>query len=451
MSGKIWDAKKEEDLLSVIDTLNTEHGDAVHKIEEIGKGGDASLSDEDQNARLELMAQMKVTESKLAVRQAELSRMRLFKPEDKLPSMVRDERIEELDSMMRDKKQATGQMSIDIEAVSNWMARRGHSEMLQRSDLGGNVDNAAEGATEKRTEHTLIDSLKAYGAGMEVVSMITTDDGNAMLYPVADSTGAQGSMLANEAATINPVAAAAVTDVELVTKRFTSGFKPVSNTLITDSVFDVVSHTMMEVGRSIGRAISDKIINGTTADGIDGIVNFAPTVELSRAAYAVVDKTIELEHKPDRAYLSGGERGMWSNLNTGAGLTSRGGYQGFIVSYDMLRILRTALDGENRPLWNPSIVPGAPGTIFGQPVKVVDEMDDYSNSANSSPIAFGNFSYCTGRFVKNLIVHKFLDSATMGTDHTTFVGIARYGQKMTLKADSAGKNPAIAVGVTSAS
>ena len=448
MSGMIWDAEKESNLLSTIDTLDTEHGDIAKSIEDIGNGGEESLSTDDQNKKVELLAKMKVTESKLNVKQAELTRLRLFKPEAKLPGAERNEHAEELAAMIKSKDKDKASMEVDIETISSWMSHREMPMMAQRSDVSSG-DGAAAALKSVSTTPSLVQSLKAFGAGLEVVNLFTTSDGNTIKFPVQDTTAQEGEMLANEGSTIGVTEESGISDIDFPVQRFTSRFIPISHTLIQDSVIDVVSLAMMHVGRRLGRAISKKIINGTAADGIDGIANFAPAYALSRTAYSVVNDTVGMEHTPDRAYLGSGEQGLGSNLTAGAGLTRNMGYQGFIVSYSMLKILRTALDGDNRPLWQPSMVAGAPGTILGQPVKVVDELDDYSNSANSTPICFGNFDYVQGRFAKSITVNRLTDSVTMQTDHTTLVGIARYGQKMTIKAGADGKNPAIVAGVTS--
>ena len=267
-----------------------------------------------------------------------------------------------------------------------------------------------------------------------------------MLYPVTDNTSQTGAMLADESSQISSVDPKAVTSVNLATKRFTSNFIPVSNVLIQDAVYDIVGHTMMQCARRIGRAVSDKVVNGVpSTDGIDGIANIGTEVALSsNTGIALVADIVKLEHSIDRGYLRG-EMGMGSPLMAGSGLTNMTGFTGFIVSYDMLRILRTAVDGENRPIWQPSAQAGAPSMLFGTPVMVVDEMDAFG--ANKKPIAFGNYSYIQGRFAKELRVTRFYDSATAVTDHTSFLGITRFGARSTITPVS-DKNPAIAIGKT---
>ena len=150
-----------------------------------------------------------------------------------------------------------------------------------------------------------------------------------MGFPIQDTTSQTGSILANEGATITVADPTAVTSVNLSTSRFTSNFVPVSNVLIQDSVYDLTSHVTMQCARRIGRAVSDKIVNGTlSADGIQGMAEIAtiPTGlnAVSKTAFPFVSAITSLIHSVDRGYTKG-EMGLGSSLMAGAGLTSMGG------------------------------------------------------------------------------------------------------------------------------
>ena len=448
--SRIYDPEKEAELESDIQSMEEQITAVSQELQEFeGKPleDDAAVA-----SRNEALAkhQRLCNDHKVAL--SKLEKMRYFKPADKLPEVEPDPQMEELDALLRGKQGENGSMTVDMMALSD----RQRSQMVQRSDVSTNADGAAGGATQVRTQPTIIDSLQAYGAGLGVISVFQTPDGNEMQYPVTDNTSQVGAMLADEGSTISSVDPKAVTTVSLATKRFTSNFIPVSNVLLQDAVYDIVGHTMMQCARRIGRAVSGKIVNGVPAsDGIDGIVNIGTEVGLaSRDALSFVADIVKLEHSIDRGYLMG-EMGMGSTLMAGSGLTNMSGFTGFIVSYDMLRILRTAVDSENRPIWQPNTQIGAPSMLFGTPLMVVDEMDafantDGNNGANTGgqkPIAFGNFSYIQGRFAKTLTVNRFYDSATAAGDYTSFLGLTRFGARSTITPVS-GKNPAIAIGKT---
>lgn len=438
--SRVYDAEKEAELESDIQTLEGQIAEQSKLLQDL-EGKDLT----DDAARAE-RASAVATHTRMTndhrVKLGELEQMRYFKPADKLPAVEKSEMLEEFEAMLRGEKGDQAVMTVDMLELSD----NQRSQMLQRSDVTGNAAGAAAGATETRTQPTLIDNLAAYGEGLNVISVFQTPDGNEMQFPVTDNASQTGAMLADEGSTISTTDPNAVTSVNLSTKRFTSNFIPVSNVLIQDAVFDIVGYSMMLCARRIGRAVSDKIVNAAPdTDGIDGIMNIGTEVNLSsNTTLAFVSDIVKLEHSINRAYLKG-EMGLGSSLTAGSGLTNMSGFTGFIVSYDMLRILRTAVDSENRPIWQPSTQAGAPGFLFGTPVMVVDEMDAFA--ANKKPIAFGNFSYIQGRFAKSIRVSRFYDSATAQTDHTSFLGICRFGAKSTISPVS-NKNPAIAIGKT---
>ena len=438
--SRVYDADKEAELESEIQTLEDGIAEQSKLIADF-EGKDLS---EGSNATDRAAAVDKHTRLTMDHRTAmsKLEWMHRFKPADKLPEVEPNPMMADLEALLRGENGPKGDMVVDMLELSDIQ----RAQMLQRSDVTGNNAGAAGGAIETRTQPTIIDSLRAYGAGLDVISVFHTPDGNEMQFPVTDNTQQSGSMLADEGSTISTVDPNAVTSINLSTKRFTSNFIPVSNVLLQDAVYDIVSHTMMQCARRIGRAVSDKIVNGVPAsDGIDGIANIGTEVTLSsNTGISLVSDIVKLEHSIDRGYLRG-EMGLGSTLAAGSGLTNMSGFTGFIVSYDMLRILRTAVDSENRPIWQPSAQAGAPSMLFGTPVMVVDEMDAFA--ANKKPIAFGNFSYIQGRFAKELKVTRFYDSATAATDHTSFLGITRFGARSTITPVSS-KNPAIALGKT---
>ena len=350
--------------------------------------------------------------------------MNLFKPQENLPEAEANPEIEALDALLRSQDKQGAAIDVSLDAL----VRHGQDRMVVRSDVSTNADGAGGGATETRTQPTIVDSLKAYGAAINLIPIIETPDGNAMSWPVTDNTSQEGEMLANEGTAITSQDPKAITTKSLAVNRFSSKFVPISNTLIQDSVFDITSYATMLCARRIGRTISSKIVSAPLTDGIDGFKSIATQVEVdAKTGITFPDELVELVHKIDRAYLSS-EGGMGSNLSAGSGLTSTGGYVGFIGSYEMLRVLKIAKDTQNRPLWQPNFRVGEPSMVMGQPFTVVDELDGFGTQGNV-PLMFGNFTYMQGRFAKNITIERFYDSGTAAGDYTSFLGLARFGMR----------------------
>ena len=438
--SRVYDAEKEAELEADIQSIEADISEASAKLQEFeGKSLDDDAMVADRN---EAIARHTRLTNDHKVMSEKLSQMRLFKPADKLPEAEPNPEVDALDAMLRSQEKRGESIDISLDALLSHAADR----MVARSDVSTNADGAAGGATQTLTQPTLVDSLKAYGAGLNVIPIIETPDGNPMSWPVTDNTSQEGEMLADEGTAITSADPKAVQTKQLGVKRFSSKFVPISNTLLQDSVFDVVTYATMLCARRIGRTISGKIVTATaSADGIDGFKSLATQeTAASKLGWTVIDESVKLIHKIDRAYLSS-EGGIGSNLSAGSGLTNMGGFIGFILSYDALRVLRTAKDGENRPLWTPNIRVGEPSMLMGYPVMVVDEMDAFAASAGDTvtghmPVMFGNFTYFQGRFAKNITIERFYDSGTAGGDYTSFLGLARFGMRSII-AETASKNP----------
>lgn len=374
-----------------------------------------------------------------------LENMRWFKTPDRLPSMEKNEALEELEAFLRGKTKGNHdgdarKHTFDISLI----AEANRAQMLTRSD-----NASGSGATEVRTQPTVIDSLSAFGNGMKLPSMIMTADGNTMSYPVTDNSSAMGEMLADEGTVASSQDLADISSVNLTVKRFSSKQMPVSNTMIRDSVFNITGYALTQSTRRLGRIISSKAVTGAGgANDIEGIVGKAKVHTLaSRTAFAFVTECIDMQQSLDRAYLQG-EGGFGAGIAAGSGLTSRGGFTGWAISYEMEGLLKKATETDSgRPLWQPSVTQGAPNMLFGYPYIVVDEMDA-PLAQNRKPIMFGNFNYFCGRLVGDMSISQFYDSGTAPGDYTMFLGFVSYGQRSILKDDSASKNEAVVVANT---
>lgn len=448
--SRVYDKDKEAELESEIQTLDEGIAEQSQMLQDF-EGQD--LSDDSKMAeRNEALAKHTRMCNDRKAKFDSLTEMRLFKPAEALPSVEPDPEMAALDSFLRGKSEGTSSkgnaITFDISKMSDRQraqAIANEDQMLQRSDVATGA-GAAQAGLDPRTVPTMIDSLRAYGSGLEVISLMHTPDGNKMTYPMTDNTTQEGEFLADEGTAITTEDPNQIGSVVLDTRRCSSKFIPVSNVLLQDAIYDIVGHTTMQCARRQGRIISRKIVNAVhSTDGMDGFISVGTDVQLSsNTTLAFVDDLIKLMHKIDRAYLSS-EGGLGSPLMAGTGLTNMSGFVGFVCSYDMLRILRTAKDSENRPIWQPNTQVGAPSMLFGMPLKVIDEMDEFG--AAKRPIAFGNFHYMQGRFAKDMTVTRFYDYGTASGDFTAFLGMTRFGVRSTITPVS-NKNPAIAVGLT---
>ena len=434
--SRIYDAEKEAQLESDIQTLEADISETSARLQEF-EG--QSLDDSTMADRNEALARHQRLTNDHKIMSSKLADMRLFKPADKLPEAEPNPEVDALAAMLRHEGPLAQRIEISVDALM----QHSRDRMVQRSDVSTNADGAGGGATQTLTQATLVDSLKAYGGGLNLIPIIETETGNEMHWPVTDNSTQEGEMLADEGTLSTTADPAAIGSKALGVKRFSSKQVQISNTMLQDAVFDVVTYATRLCARRIGRAISKKIVTGTnSADGIDGFKSIATAVaSTSKVNFTVYDDAVKMIHSIDRAYLSS-EGGLGSDLAAGSGLNNMGGFVGFAVSYDALRLLRVAKDQENRPLWQPNNVAGAPSMLQGYPVMVVDELDAFGTGATTGdvPILFGNFSYFQGRFAKTITIERFYDSGTAPGDFTTFLGMARFGMRSIIQERSS-KNP----------
>ena len=166
-----------------------------------------------------------------------------------------------------------------------------------------------------------------------------------------------------------------------------------------DTDFDLVAEIREVNTEDFAEYISDKIIRGVvgSTNQIEGFLSntTVTTGALSTAASGVIayDDLINLEMS-----LKASDR-------VGAAyFVSRGG----------LTKMKTMKDGMQRPVWQPSLVPGAPSTFNGYPVFECPDMD--SVAANNFPILFANFGLFYATYLRKGMETEMDRKASAGKD-----------------------------------
>jgi HK97 family phage major capsid protein len=98
----------------------------------------------------------------------------------------------------------------------------------------------------------------------------------------------------------------------------------------------------------------------------------------------------------------------------------------FMMNDLSVAVVSKIKDTTGRPIWNPSIINGAPDTLLGFPVAVNDDVAVMA--ANAKSIAFGDFSKYTIRDVAGTtVLRRFDDSAFALSNQVGFCGWTRSG------------------------
>lgn len=140
----------------------------------------------------------------------------------------------------------------------------------------------------------------------------------------------------------------------------------ISNSLINNSQFDIVSYVVNKVAESIATFLENELINGTTK--IKGVLDTTNNTTVAKfettADMPTVDELIAMQVEVPQQNQVGC---MW------------------LVSNNTLVALRQLKDGNNRYLLQDDITNGFGYTLLGKPVMVSDNMND-------KQVIYGDFS-----------------------------------------------------------
>lgn len=140
----------------------------------------------------------------------------------------------------------------------------------------------------------------------------------------------------------------------------------ISNSLINNSQFDIVSYVVNKIAESIAIFLENELINGTTK--INGVLDTTNNTNVAKfettADVPTVDELIAMQVEIPQQNQAGC---MW------------------LVSNKTLVALRQLKDGDNRYLLQDDITNGFGYTLLGKPVMVSDNMKDTN-------VVYGDFS-----------------------------------------------------------
>lgn len=204
----------------------------------------------------------------------------------------------------------------------------------------------------------LVDRMKAFGGLATAVEEITTSEGNPLPWVTIDDTGNSGEIV-NEGGTFAGGADLVFGTATLGAYSYMAGGAGgtplrVSRELLQDSAFDVQGLVSNKLGERIARIQAVHHVRGSGVNEPLGIVTgLTPVQPAANTGWTYLD-LITFIHSVDPAYR---ENGRWAFNDA------------------TLAAIRKLVDGNNRPLLQPSAdgaASGAPGgeTLLGYPVTI---------------------------------------------------------------------------------
>lgn len=252
----------------------------------------------------------------------------------------------------------------------------------------------------------VIDKLKAYGGMREVATILTTETGVNMNWPTSDGTADVGAIVGQNTA----VNAADITfgTIGLNPFYYTSNKIALPLELIQDSAIDVVAYVVDRLATRIARIQNTHFTTGAGTTLPDGVIpksSAGKTGTTGQTLTVIYDDLVDLKHSVNRAYRKNA-RFMMNDLS--------------------VAVVSKIKDTTGRPIWQPSIVAGAPDTLLGFPVAINDDVAVMA--ANAKSIAFGDLSKYTIRDVAGTtVLRRFDDSAFALSNQVGFCGWTRSG------------------------
>lgn len=233
------------------------------------------------------------------------------------------------------------------------------------------VGTAAAGGylVPKEYREDLIVQMKAFGNVQAEAQVIETESGANLAWPTMNDTGNVGRLLAENTQLSE-------TDVVVGTKdldayMYTSDLTRVSLQLAQDAAFDVEAIVRAAHAERIGRITNQHFTTGTGTAQPDGIVTSAVSgVTAAGVAAITADELLDLQHSVDPAYRD----------------SPRAKY---MLTDTALKSVRKLKDLNGAYLWQPSMQAGAPGTLWGKPYVINQDMAVPATGVKS--VLYGDF------------------------------------------------------------
>jgi len=236
----------------------------------------------------------------------------------------------------------------------------------------------------------VVESMKAYGAMLEVGNVYYTTGGDVHHIPTEDTTTSLGFQIAAQDTAI------AVTDTTWGEKvmnafEYTSGIIKLSEAMLSDDAYNATARVQGIIARRLGRVANRDLTIGTGISLPFGVTVSAANSSVVAAADDAITRSelVRLLHSVDPAYRKSGS-----------------GKVGFMFNDSTMSAIRQIGFGsaDDRPLWQPSMRVGEPDTIEGFPYFINQDMA--SMAIDAKAIIFGDFSNYWIRIVKGLDITR---------------------------------------------
>jgi len=262
-------------------------------------------------------------------------------------------------------------------------------------------------------------ALLAFGGVYANSTVLKTATGAPLEFPTVDDTSNVGDLESEGVTMADSVTDLTFGSTSLNAYKYSSELLQVSNELIQDSEFDILSYVTGRLAERIWRVLNQAFTYGTDSSQPQGCTVGAATGDNgpARVTELVRNDILTLIHSVDPLYRVGSKVRLAFNDTT------------------LLAIKKLAVgSADARPLWQPSMASGEPNTIEGYKYFVNQDMNDFMPTYK--PMIFGDFSKFYIREVKPIKVVKLVERYAE-LDNVGIVALGRWDSVLI----NAGTNP----------
>lgn len=250
----------------------------------------------------------------------------------------------------------------------------------------------------------VVEQMKAYGGIASIAQILSTSNGQDIIWSTSDGTLEEGELLGENTQTTEE-------DIEfgsatLGAKKLSSKMIRVSNELLQDSGIDMQAYLAGRIAQRIGRGEAKYLVKGTgkgtplQPKGLEASV----TGTIDAAASFGWKDINALKHAIDPAYRNGAKFRLAFNDST-------------------LKVITELEDAQGRPLWLPEIIGVAPSTILGMQYTIDQAIADMA--AGSKFIYCGDFDRFIVRRVTYMTLRRLVERFA-DFDQTAFLAFHRF-------------------------
>lgn len=243
-------------------------------------------------------------------------------------------------------------------------------------------------------------SLLAFGGMREVATILRTDSGNSLPIPTVSDHANVGAILAEN----TQVSEQDITfgQITMAAYKYSSKLIRVSSELLQDSAIDLESFIGGALGERIARVLNTHFTTGDNSSKPQGIVASGAGKTGGSASSITFDELLDLQHSLDPAYRANAR---------------------FMMHDTTFKAVRKLVDDQNRPIFLNDLSATSPGTLFGVPVVI--NQDVATIAASAKVIYYGDFSKYLIRDVQDFTLLR-LEERYADYHQVGFVGFSRH-------------------------